>query len=81
MITCLGYKSGNPSDGYDYDCEYEYAGEFGCEDCICNGGRFDPRTGKAFRFRALRMLLKKLTTAYNSGKPKCLGTIELKDLL
>ena len=37
----------------DYDCDYEFAGEIGCEDCICNyentGGRIDPRTGKKSR--------------------------------
>ena len=36
----------------DYDCDYEFAGEIGCEDCICNykntGGRIDPRTGEEF---------------------------------
>lgn len=44
-IPCLGYR-----DDYngDYDCEYPHAGEFGCEDCICNDGRFDPRTGKEY---------------------------------
>lgn len=48
MIKCLGYKSGNPIDGYDYSCEYEKA-DFGCEDCICTGGTMSPQTGKLFR--------------------------------
>ena len=50
MITCKGFR--NDYD-LEYDCDYEYSGEFGCEDCICNveqlGGRFDPRTGKEYK--------------------------------
>lgn len=30
-------------DGTDYDCEYEFAGEVTCDDCMINGGKFDPR--------------------------------------
>jgi hypothetical protein len=30
-------------DGIDYDCEYEFAGEITCEECIYNNGKFDPR--------------------------------------
>jgi len=80
MIPCLGHRC-NTIDGYDYDCDYEFAGSFGCEDCLCNNGRFDPRTGKPMRLWALRKLWWKLTTAHNSGKPKRLGNIELKNLL
>ena len=44
-IPCAGrwYYSIN---GDDFDCEYPHAGEFGCEDCIVNGGPYDPRTGR-----------------------------------
>lgn len=31
---CQGYRSGNPVDGYDFDCGYEFAGDVSCEDCI-----------------------------------------------
>ncbi len=42
---CKGYRFGNPSDGYDFDCEYEFSGEISCEDCIFGscGGDLDPR--------------------------------------
>jgi hypothetical protein len=33
-------------DGKDYDCAYEYAGEITCEECIVNGGRYDPRRSR-----------------------------------
>lgn len=49
MITCKGYWSGNPSNGYDFDCEYENSGGFTCENCIINGGHMSPITGKTFR--------------------------------
>jgi hypothetical protein len=49
-IPCLGYEINTP-DCHDYDCEYPHAGVFGCEDCVVNGGRFDPRTGKRYRKR------------------------------
>ena len=45
-ISCLGYKRGNPIDGYDWDCEYEKAGFLDCPDCVCNGGHISPVTGK-----------------------------------
>lgn len=50
---CLGYRTGNPSDGYDYDCEYEHSGSISCEDCIFGPyarfgteGLLDPRIEK-----------------------------------
>ena len=41
---CAGYKTWTDY-GWDFDCDYEYAGWFGCEDCIFggNGGNKDPR--------------------------------------
>jgi len=30
---CKGYRIFS-SDGDDYDCEYEFAGEISCEECI-----------------------------------------------
>ena len=36
-------------DGYDFDCEYENAGEITCEHCVMCGGLFSPQTGKLFR--------------------------------
>ena len=41
-IPCLGHWI-HTVDGSDYDCDYEHAGYFGCEDCIVNGGKYDPR--------------------------------------
>lgn len=42
---CCAYRTGNPIDGYDYDCEYEKAPD-DCGSCMCNGGRIDPETGR-----------------------------------
>lgn len=41
-IPCFGFWINN-SNGRDFDCEYEFAGRISCEECICNGGKFDPR--------------------------------------
>lgn len=41
-IPCLG-RHIHSIDGDDYDCDYPHAGHFGCEDCVVNGGRRDPR--------------------------------------
>lgn len=49
-IPCKGYEINTP-DAHEFDCAYEHAGKFGCEDCVVNGGRFDPRTGRAYRKR------------------------------
>lgn len=49
-IPCRGYRISTP-DSNDYDCDYANAGHFGCEDCVCNGGAYDPRTGKKYRKR------------------------------
>jgi hypothetical protein len=44
-MSCKGY-----SDGEDFDCEYEFAGDFGCEDCMWGPHpdqfSMDPETGK-----------------------------------
>jgi hypothetical protein len=44
-ISCRGFWE-STTDGKDFDCEYEYAGEISCEDCLVNGGPFDPRVGR-----------------------------------
>lgn len=48
---CLSYLSGNPSSGYDYDCEYPYSGEITCDDCMFggHGGKLDPRKPRSPR--------------------------------
>jgi len=40
---CKGYKSWTDC-GYEYDCDYEFAGEITCEECMhCSyGGSMDP---------------------------------------
>jgi len=48
MISCLGYTEWTDY-GYEFDCEYSKAGEISCEDCICNSGKYDPRTGKKYK--------------------------------
>lgn len=49
FIPCKGYQSGTPLDGFDYDCEYENSGGFGCDNCICNGGAYSPISGKPIK--------------------------------
>lgn len=44
-FTC-GIIVSETLDGKDYDCAYEYAGEITCEECIVNGGRYDPRRSR-----------------------------------
>jgi len=41
-IPCEGHWE-HTMDGSEFDCDYEFAGNFGCEDCIVNGGKRDPR--------------------------------------
>jgi hypothetical protein len=41
-FICLGYYDEN-SDGLEYDCLYPFASQNSCENCIANGGCFDPR--------------------------------------
>jgi len=41
-FPCKGVKI-ETMDGTDYDCEYEFAGEYTCEECLLNGGVGDPR--------------------------------------
>jgi hypothetical protein len=43
-VPCLGYWT-HTTDCSDFGCEYEHASGFSCDDCVVNGGRFDPRTG------------------------------------
>lgn len=47
-IPCLG-EWFHSVDGQYFDCRYDYAGTFGCEDCIVNDGKIDPRTGRKIR--------------------------------
>lgn len=47
-IPCRGYWIHN-SNSHDFDCEYPNSANFGCEDCICNGGKYDPKTGKEIK--------------------------------
>lgn len=48
-LKCLCYSTGNPIDGYESECEYEKPPD--CDNCICNGGQIDPRTGKRANIR------------------------------
>ena len=45
-IPCRICQCGTPSDGYDYDCEYDLSEDISCEDCVCNYGFYNPLTGK-----------------------------------
>lgn len=49
-IKCKGYWTSSTYDGPpEFDCGYEKSADFGCEDCIINGGRMSPVSGKPFR--------------------------------
>mgnify|MGYP001577517190 CR=1 FL=1 len=47
MIKCKGHRTGT-MEGDDFECEYAH-GDIDCGDCIINGGRLSPQTGKTFR--------------------------------
>jgi len=44
-FPCLGYHI-HSIDGDDFDCEYEFAGDIDCDECMINGGDCDPRYPK-----------------------------------
>lgn len=47
-ITCKGHWSSSTTDSPpEFYCDYEPP--FDCGDCICNGGRMSPVSGKPFR--------------------------------
>lgn len=48
-IPCGHELIGNPYNGYDHGCSYEYSGDVPCDDCVCNGGFWNPETGKPVR--------------------------------
>lgn len=66
-VPCKAVRTGNPSDGYDYECGY--GSEIRCDDCICNFGYYDPRTGKRISRRKRRLQNKKALEHYYQ-KPK-----------
>src|SRR5210317_960113 len=45
-FPCGGYRISTP-DGDDFDCEYEFAGEITCDECLINGQDYDPRIGRS----------------------------------
>jgi len=51
-IPCKGTRE-STTDGVEYDCDYEHAGDVDCQQCICGGGDLDPRTGKKYRHKVL----------------------------
>lgn len=47
MDGCAGYKTWTDY-GWEYDCEYEFAGDVDCYECIFgnHGGNQDPRVSQ-----------------------------------
>lgn len=45
MLVCKGMKY-DTMNGQEFDCEYELSGNGTCDNCLVNGGKFDPRTGQ-----------------------------------
>lgn len=37
------------TNGRDVACDYAHGEDIICDDCIVNGGKFDPRTGRRYR--------------------------------
>ncbi|MBS6764034.1 MAG: hypothetical protein KH304_10725 [Clostridium sp.] len=62
-VPCMGRRSGNPLDGYDYDCEYENSVDIFCDDCVCNYGFYNPRTGKRINW-FLRVIQRRRALKY-----------------
>lgn len=62
-IPCKCYQTGNPLDGYEFDCEYEKAPSE-CDRCVCNFGNVNPITGKTWSSRRV--------TRYRSYLKRCI---------
>jgi len=46
-ISCAGYWSESTTDHpREFDCEADYAGEITYKQCLINGGKYNPWTGK-----------------------------------
>jgi len=45
--SCKGYWSESNTDHpSEFDCDAENGGEVSCDNCLCNGGMYNPDTGK-----------------------------------
>jgi hypothetical protein len=54
-ILCKGAWE-HTVDGSYFDCGYKHAGDLGgCEACVVNGGDKDPRTGKRYWLRPIKV--------------------------
>jgi len=61
---CAGHKIDYGSDGYEYECDYEFSGDVDCGDCIFGDldGTLDPRNPQnydaelAYRLGLLRYI-------------------------
>lgn len=69
-VPCLGHQSGNPLDGYDYDCDYENSAEFGCDQCICNGGDMSPISGKPLAEKTVQRYYEKYIEPRHKAEEK-----------
>ena len=45
MLICKGVKY-DTINGQEFGCEYKLSVNGTCGNCLCNGGKFDPRTGQ-----------------------------------
>lgn len=63
--SCEGYQCGNPLDGYEYDCNYEFG--ISCDDCVCNYGFYNPQTGKRINW-LLRIIQRRRAVKYNRNR-------------
>lgn len=75
LINCLGFRDYNG----DYDCGYRPSVE--CEQCIINGGNLDPRTGKKYKGKNLKVY-KLNAKRYREEATKCKNSkLSLQELL
>jgi hypothetical protein len=62
---CAGYKSWTDC-GWEYDCNYEFAGDIDCGNCIFggHGGNEDPRINP--EFKGIRLLFEKIKLLFEN---------------
>ncbi len=53
-FPCLGWSDHTIDTGETFECGYEPT--FACGECLVNGGRWDPRTGRQVGMETLRKL-------------------------
>jgi len=54
FLPCQGYWTKSTTNGpSEFDCEADYDGKITCDECLINGGMYNPWTGKKDYLRYL----------------------------